>query len=341
MDLKKIGVGVVGTGMAAKPHAQALNDLKKIIDIKGVFSRNSEKCQIFANKYEMPSTDNIDDLVNDSNLDMVIIITPPNQRLELIEKFSSVGKHILMEKPIERTTKEAEKIVNICKKNNVKLGIVFQHRFRESSQKLKKLIESNSLGSIFSVQVNIPWWRNQSYYDELGRGTYERDGGGVLISQAIHTLDLMLSLVGPVNEVQAISQTTNFHKMESEDFVAGGMKFKNGAIGSFFASTSSYPGYAESIALNCEKGSAQLQSGVLTINWLDGRLENFGETADTGGGSDPMAFPYDWHKKLISNFVQTIINDTEPSISGEEALKVHYLIDGLIESSRKGRLVKI
>ncbi|SVB95370.1 uncharacterized protein METZ01_LOCUS248224, partial [marine metagenome] len=232
--------------MAAKPHAQALNDLKKIIDIKGVFSRNSEKCQIFANKYEMPSTDNIDDLVNDSNLDMVIIITPPNQRLELIEKFSSVGKHILMEKPIERTTKEAEKIVNICKKNNVKLGIVFQHRFRESSQKLKKIIESNSLGSIFSVQVNIPWWRNQSYYDELGRGTYERDGGGVLISQAIHTLDLMLSLVGPVNEVQAISQTTNFHKMESEDFVAGGMKFNNGAIGSFFASTSCYPGYAES-----------------------------------------------------------------------------------------------
>ena len=341
MKLKKVGVGVVGTGMAAKPHAQALNDLKQIIDIKGVFSRNAEKCQSFANKYEMPPTNNIDDLVQDSNLDMVIIITPPNQRLELIEKFSSVGKHILMEKPIERTTKEAEKIVNICKKNNVKLGIVFQHRFRESSQKLKKLIESNSLGSIFSVQVNIPWWRNQSYYDELGRGTYDRDGGGVLISQAIHTLDLMLSLVGPVNEVQAISQTTNFHKMESEDFVAGGMKFKNGAIGSFLASTSSYPGYAESIALNCEKGSAQLQSGVLTINWLDGRLENFGETANTGGGADPMAFPYDWHKELITKFTQSIINDTEPSISGEEALKVHYLIDGLIESSREGRLVKI
>ena len=341
MNLKKVGVGVVGTGMAAKPHAQALNDLKQIIDIRGIFSRNADKCQLFAKKFEMPFTNNIDDLVKDSNLDMMIIITPPNQRLELVEKFSSVGKHILMEKPIERTTKEAEKIVNICKKNNVKLGIVFQHRFRESSQKLKKLIELNILGSIYSVEVNVPWWRDQSYYDEPGRGTYERDGGGVLISQAIHTLDLMLSLVGPVNEVQAISQTTNFHKMESEDFVAGGMKFNNGAIGSFFASTSCYPGYAESIALNCEKGSVKLQSGVLTINWLDGRLENFGETANTGGGADPMAFPYDWHKELIANFVQSIINDTEPLISGEEALNVHYLIDGLIESSRQGRLVKI
>jgi len=341
MKLKKVGVGVVGTGMAAKPHAQALNDLKQIIDIRGVFSRNADKCQLFAKKYEMPFTDNIDYLVKDSNLDMVIIITPPNQRLELVEKFSRIGKHILMEKPIERTTKEAEKIVNICKKNNVKLGIVFQHRFRESSKKLKKLIELNTLGSIYSVEVNVPWWRDQSYYDEPGRGTYERDGGGVLISQAIHTLDLMLSLVGPVNEVQAISQTTNFHKMESEDFVAGGMKFNNGAIGSFFASTSCYPGYAESIALNCEKGSVKLQSGVLTINWLDGRLENFGETANTGGGADPMAFPYDWHKELIANFVQSIINDTEPLISGEEALNVHYLINGLIESSRQGRLVKI
>ena len=112
MNSKKLGVGVVGTGMAAKPHALALNDLKDIIDIKGVYSRNAEKCQLFASKYQMPFVDNIEDLVQDLNLDMVIIITPPNQRLKLIESFSSAGKHILMEKPIERTTKEAEKIVN-------------------------------------------------------------------------------------------------------------------------------------------------------------------------------------------------------------------------------------
>ena len=170
---------------------------------------------------------------------MVILITPPNQRLELVKEFSKAGKNILMEKPIERSTKQAEEIVNICEKDNVKLGIVFQHRFRESSIKLKKLIEENAFGSIYSVQVNIPWWRDQSYYDEPGRGTYERDGGGVLISQAIHTLDLMLSIIGQVEEVQAIAKTTSFHKMESEDFVAAGLKFKNGAVGSLMASTTS------------------------------------------------------------------------------------------------------
>ena len=327
--------------MAAAPHAKALNDLRDHIDLRGVFSRNAEKCKTFASRFELPFIKNIEDLINDPKLDIIIIITPPNQRLKLVQQFSDAGKHILMEKPVERSSAKAKKIVNLCKEKNVKLGIVFQHRFRESSQKLKKLILSHSLGSIFTVQVQVPWWRDQSYYDEPGRGSYERDGGGVLISQAIHTLDLMLSLTGPVSEVQALSSTSQFHKMESEDFVAGGLNFKSGASGSIFASTSSFPGNAESITLNCEKASAHLQSGVLTIKWLDGRSEKFGETSGTGGGADPMAFPHDWHRDLIDNFVKSVQNNYNSLISGEEALNVHELIDALIESSNKGKLITI
>jgi predicted dehydrogenase len=341
MSLSKLGVGVIGTGMAATPHAKALNDLRDNIDLRGVFSRDAKKCKIFAERFDLPFIKNVEDLINDPKLDIIIIITPPNQRLKLAQQFSGAGKHILMEKPIERSSAEAKKIVNICKEKNVKLGIVFQHRFRESSQKLKKLVFSNSLGSIFTVQVQVPWWRDQSYYDEPGRGTYERDGGGVLISQAIHTLDLMLSLTGSVSEVQALSSTSQFHKMETEDFVAGGLKFKSGASGAIFASTGSFPGNAESITLNCEKASAHLQSGVLTINWLDGRMEKFGETSGTGGGVDPMAFPHDWHRDLIDDFVKSIQNNHNSSISGEEALNVHELIDALIESSDKGKLITI
>ena len=341
MSLSKLGVGVIGTGMAAAPHAKALNDLRDHIDLRGVFSRNAEKCKTFASRFELPFIKNIEDLINDPKLDIIIILTPPNQRLKLVQQFSDAGKHILMEKPVERSSAKAKKIVNLCKEKNVKLGIVFQHRFRESSQKLKKLILSHSLGSIFTVQVQVPWWRDQSYYDEPGRGSYERDGGGVLISQAIHTLDLMLSLTGPVSEVQALSSTSQFHKMESEDFVAGGLKFKSGASGSIFASTSSFPGNAEYITLNCEKASAHLQSGVLTIKWLDGRSEKFGETSGTGGGADPMAFPHDWHRDLIDNFVKSVQNNYNSLISGEEALNVHELIDALIESSNKGKLITI
>ena len=341
MSLSKLGVGVIGTGMAAAPHAKALKDLRDHIDLRGVFSRNAEKCKTFASRFELPFIKNIEDLINDPKLDIIIILTPPNQRLKLVQQFSDAGKHILMEKPVERSSAKAKKIVNLCKEKNVKLGIVFQHRFRESSQKLKKLILSHSLGSIFTVQVQVPWWRDQSYYDEPGRGSYERDGGGVLISQAIHTLDLMLSLTGPVSEVQALSSTSQFHKMESEDFVAGGLKFKSGASGSIFASTSSFPGNTESITLNCEKASAHLQSGVLTIKWLDGRSEKFGETSGTGGGADPMAFPHDWHRDLIDNFLKSVQHNYNSLISGEEALNVHELIDALIESSNKGKLITI
>jgi predicted dehydrogenase len=341
MSLKKIGVGVIGTGMAAKPHALALNELKEIIDVKGVFSRNEQKCKLFAENYNFVTANKIQDILENNEIDMVIIITPPNQRLELVEVFSKAGKHILMEKPIERSTEKAKKIVNICQNNKVHLGVVLQHRFRESSIKLKTLIKENKLGSIYSVQVNIPWWRDQSYYDEPGRGTYERDGGGVLISQAIHTLDLMISLVGPVEEVQAIAKTTSFHKMESEDFVAGGFKFKNGAVGSLMASTSSYPGYPESIILNCEKGSVKLKSGTLKIQWKNNKVEEFGESSGTGGSADPMAFPFDWHKSLIKNFALSLNDNQSTFVSGEEALEVHSLIDALIASSNNGKLIKV
>ena len=142
MSLSKLGVGVIGTGMAATPHAKALNDLRDHIDLRGVFSRNAEKCKTFASRFELPFIKNIEDLINDPKLDIIIIITPPNQRLKLVQQFSDAGKHILMEKPVERTTAKAKKIVNLCKEKNVKLGIVFQHRFRESSQKLKKFFFS-------------------------------------------------------------------------------------------------------------------------------------------------------------------------------------------------------
>ena len=341
MNSKKIGVAVIGTGMAAKPHALALNDIKEKIDVIGVFSRNIDNRLKFAKKYNFETFPDIQSIKNNNDVDMVILITPPNQRLELVDKLSSGGKHILMEKPIERSSKNAEKIVSICKKNNVNLGIVFQHRYRKSSIKLKSLIEENKFGSIYSAQINIPWWREQSYYDELGRGTYERDGGGVLISQAIHTLDLTLNLLGEVKEVQVMTETTKFHKMESENFVTGGLKFKSGVIASLYATTSAFPGAPESIVLYCEKATVKLEAGNLNINWRNGKVEQFGEESGTGGSADPMAFPFDWHKDLIIDFANSILSQKTFRVSGKEALKVHYLIDAIMQSSKQSKLISM
>ncbi|WP_306120377.1 MULTISPECIES: Gfo/Idh/MocA family oxidoreductase [unclassified Roseitalea] len=342
MSAGRIGIGVVGTGMAAKPHAQALRSLDDCIAVRGVYSRGADKRAAFCAEHGFAEAASLEALADDPAVRAVIIITPPNQRLDLVRRFAGAGKHILMEKPVERTSEAAEEIVAICEAAGVQLGIVFQHRFRQASRKLDKLVHSGALGAIGLARASVPWWREQSYYDEPGRGSYARDGGGVLISQAIHTLDLMLSIAGPVAEVQAVAGTTPFHEMESEDFVAGGLHFRNGAMGAVMATVAAFPGEAESITLDCEKASAHLQSGTLTVNWRDGRSERFGESADgTGGGADPMAFPFDWHRDLITDFIEAIAAGREPAVTGRDALHVHYLIDALVASSRERRAVEI
>lgn len=338
---RRIGIAVVGLGMAAKPHALALRDLEDLIEVRGCYARSTASREAFAAAYGFPVTDDLDALARDRSVDALLLITPPDARAEIVSRFAGAGKHVLSEKPLERTTPAAERIVDACDDAGVRLGVVFQHRFRAASEALAAHLAEGALGSIRIVQVRVPWWRDQSYYDAPGRGSYARDGGGVLISQAIHTLDLMLSLTGPVTEVQAMAATTGFHRMEAEDFVAGGLRFASGAVGSLMTTTAEYPGDAETIILGCERATAELASGVLTLRWRDGRTERIGEEAGTGGGADPMAFPYDWHKALIADFVEAVATGRPPRVTGTEALKVHRLITALEISAREGRLVTL
>jgi predicted dehydrogenase len=158
-----------------------------------------------------------------------------------------------------------------------------QHRSRPILSDLERV--KTTLGQLLAVEANVSWWRPQAYYDDSGRGSYARDGGGVLISQAIHALDLMLSLTGPVSEVTAMAATTGFHRMESEDFVSAGLQFANRAAGQFFASTASFPGRGETITLHFQHGSAHLEAGLLTIHRKDGRREVFGQASASDAGA--------------------------------------------------------
>ena len=192
------GIGVIGLGMASLPHGKSLAALDRRVVVHGVFSPSAERRRRFSERFSMPDVDHVEAIIDNPAIDAVILLTPPNARLELVEALAARGKHILMEKPVERTTDAATGIVERCEAAGVRLGIVFQHRFRDASLALKRSIEAGGLGDLQAVQLTVPWWRPQSYYDEPGRGSYARDGGGVLISQAIHSLDLMLSLTGPV-----------------------------------------------------------------------------------------------------------------------------------------------
>ena len=335
-DLPLARLAVIGLGMATKPHLEALAELKGRVAVSGVFNRTRAKAEAVRDTYGFEVFDSLDAIAADPGTDGVIIATPPNQRAAIVAQMAAAGKHVLMEKPVERTLTAAQDIVSVCEGAGVTLGIVFQHRFRNGALRLRELIDAGALGDLALVRAEIPWWRDQAYYDVPGRGTLERDGGGVLISQAIHVLDLMLSLTGPAATVQAMVGTTALHRMESEDFATAGLTFASGALGSVVATTATYPGEVERLVLDGTRGTAVLHGGQLRVVWRDGRVEEVGEAPGTGGGADPMAFPCDWHRDLIAQFAEAIATGQPPRIPGREALRVHALIDAMTRSGASG-----
>lgn len=323
--------------MVSSTYADALANSHRVA-LGPVFARRAEARRQFLDAHsglDGTEANSIQDIADDPSVDFVILTTPPNARRNIVEILAAAGKPILMEKPVERTLDAAVGLVTLCEDLNVPLGIMLQHRARPVVPILREKL--TELGHLVLAEVNVPWWRPQAYYNEPGRGTYERDGGGVLISQAIHTLDLMLSLTGPVSEVTAMCATTAAHDMEAEDVVVAGLAFANGAVGQVFATTASYPGSGEVITLHCRDGSARLEAGVLRLDWHDGRREEIGEAASSGAGADPMAFTSDWHQAVIDDFAEALQQGRPPMITGRDALEVHRLIEAIEESGQLGQ----
>ena len=330
---------LIGVGMVADTHRLAL-EASGLARLHAVCARRQDRADEYAAAHGIKAL-TLAEAAADPDIDFAIIATPPNARADIVAAMVNAGKPILMEKPVERGLFAATAIVERCEAAGVPLGIVFQHRMREASQKLARLMADKALGDLALAEINVPWWRDQGYYDTPGRGTIAQDGGGVLITQAIHTLDLALSLTGPVTQVQALARTTKLHNMEAEDVVAAGLDFANGAVGTLTATTASFPGGAESITLHCTQASARLQSGEVHIHWQDGRTETYGAIAATGGGADPMAFTHEWHQGILDDFVRSLEEGRPPLVTGRAALKTHALIEGLMESSIEGKRMKV
>jgi len=340
--VKKTRIAIVGLGMAVTPHARGLVDLADTVEVVHAFSPSEGRRRAFSERFPFPTCDRLETILDDASVEAVAVFTPANTHRDISIRCAAAGKHVLMEKPLDITTARATELVAACRAAGVTLGVVLQHRFRPAGLKLAELLAASELGAIVGCSTVIRLWRPQSYYDEPGRGSFARDGGGVLISQGIHTLDLMLSLAGPITEVAGFATTTPVHRMETEDMVCAAARFANGAFGTIDATTAAYPGFAEEIALTCEKGTAKLTGTELLVQFQDGRRIAIEPDRSAGGtGADPMAFPHDYHRAVMADFVDAIRSGRDPKLTGEEALKVHRLIDALIESGRSGRLVRV
>ncbi len=335
------GVALIGVGMVGGTFADALRGLDGRVRLTGVLGRRPESAQVFLDGQGMGGRayGSVDEIASDAEVNFVILATPPNARTEIVQTLARAGKPILMEKPVERSLTAARQICQICEDAGVPLGIVFQHRARPSVSALRERLSET--GPLQAVEIHVPWWRPQSYYDEPGRGTYERDGGGVLLTQAIHVIDLALQFTGPVRDVMALTGTTAFHKLEAEDFVSAGLVFENGALGSLMATTASFPGRSGEIFLHYKAVSARLASNLLELHWQDGRLETLGTATATGAGADPMAFGAELHGAVVMDFANAVESGRDPLATGWSALRVHRVIEAIEASSRSGQRVSV
>jgi len=324
------GIAVIGLGNALEPHAKALVDLSGRARVVWAAASSYARTGPVAERFGWPVTTDAAAAIRDPAVDAVMILTPANTHLELAEAAFAEGKHVLCEKPLEVTAERGERLIAAGRAAGKRLQIMLQLRFRPAGQRLKALVESGALGEVQAASVIVPWWRPQSYYDDPGRGVKARDGGGVLMTQAIHALDLFRWCVG-ISEVQAASAvTTALHRMETEDHASALLRLGNGAPGTLMATVAAFPGSPEQIMVIGTKGTARLDGSNLRVAFLDGTEETVLDTGGTGSGSRVMAFSHDAHRAVLVDFLDAIEQDRDPVIPGEEALATQRVIDEII-----------
>jgi predicted dehydrogenase len=250
------------------------------------------------------------------------------------------GKHVLLEKPLDVDYPSAKALVDGVEGMGRTFGVVFQHRFREASIALRERLHGGALGSLLSVSASVRWWRSFEYFAEPGRGSMARDAGGVLLTQAIHTLDLALDLVGPVARVTALCRTSPLRKIDTEDIACATVEYANGAVGVIDATTVAYPGYPERIDLAGTKGSAVIEAERLGMQFHAAPPFTVEGSMAGGGGADPMAFSHAAHARLIAEFLDAVEAGRQPACSARSGLRVQALIDAMLASSREGRTVE-
>lgn len=335
-------IGVIGLGMASAPHARSLLDLADRVEVAGVFSPSPERRAAFAARYGFREVSSLDAILSDPSVEGLIILTPPSTHLDLVSAAANAGKHVLVEKPLEITLERSQALVDTAEAAGIRLGVVLQNRFRHTILEIGTALRDGRVGEVVSVSVRLSNWRSQAYYDEPGRGTKARDGGGVLLTQGIHALDQMIALLGLPEEITGYAATSKVHRMEAEDVAHAAMRFSNGAIGALSATTAAYPGFSDSIEIVCTGGSVQMDSTGGLINFLDGsELRLTDDIQGSGVGADPMAFSHGNHRAVLANFVAACAEGRDPLVSGREALKVHHMIDAIMRSSELGKRISL
>jgi len=338
-----IGFGIIGSGMIANFHAEAIRIIPDA-NLVGIYGRNKEKTADVANSYNCIPYDNLDDLLSNDKVQVVTIATPSGAHLDPCLKAAKSSKHIICEKPLEINAHRINQIIIECEKRGVTLSGIFNRRFNLAVAALKRAIDEGRFGKLSLCDAYVKWYRDEDYYDSgLWRGTKELDGGGALMNQSIHTIDLLQYLAGPIVSLSGSVTCVSHENIEVEDTAVAILKYENGARGVIEGSTScwSSQGHPAEIHICGSEGSVFLKDDQFSVwDFKNIRPEDeliratMMDTSEIGlGANDPGAINVKGHVENFKNVIEAIQSKTEPIVSGKEAMKSVNIINAIYESS--------
>lgn len=336
--MRRFRWGIVGCGNIARFHAKAIQDLDGA-SLVACMSRSEESAKQFAREFGIRWYRTLGELLDD--VDIVSVCTPSGSRKDIVLEAAYRGVHVVTEKPIEVSLPAIDRMIEAAEKHGIALGCIFQSRFGKAEQELKRLLEAGVFGRIVLGEADVRWFRSQEYYESADwRGTWKYDGGGALMNQSIHTIDLLQWYLGPVVRIFGWAKTLA-RRIEVEDTAVAVLEFQNGALGVIKGCTSTAPGFARKLGIYGSEGSAEIVGEALVRYGFQAPKGEVlvAEKGDTS--SDPMAFSYKNHKRQLTDFLNAVREGRPPLVDGKEARKSVEIILGIYKASREGTIVEL
>ncbi len=336
-----MNVGVIGTGAIAWKHAQAYKNIG--YKITACTNGNEEKGRKFAAAWGAEFVATPEQLSQRADVDFLDLCTFPGYRLPAVELAAKYGKHVLVQKPMAVDLETAAPMIAVARAAGIQLGVVSQHRFDDSTLFLKRALAAGRLGTILQADAYVKWYRTDEYYARPVKGSWTGEGGGALISQAIHQVDVLLYLVGAVDEAFGYWRLGAIHKIESEDLVCAVMHYSSGALGVIQAATALWPGYPERTEIHGTKGSAIVTGDQLTtwdVRDDEGEPVPLSQQAKSGA-SDPMAISLTPFERQLADFGEACKTGRAPASSGIDGYRALQLVRSIYTSCAEARKVKI
>lgn len=338
-----VQVGILGGGNISETHARAAQATDGVA-VAAIHGQNQEKARRLAERFGGRVCASLEEFFDHEPLDLVLIGSPSGLHAEQGIAAAERGLHVLVEKPLDIKTERADELINACDRAGVKLGVFFQDRVAPDIRRLKNLVDDGALGKPFLVSGRLRWYRPPEYYSgSRWRGTSALDGGGALINQGVHTVDLLLWLMGDVARVSARS-TTALHDIEVEDTIVATLEFRNGAIGTLEAATSAYPGYPRRVELTGTEGTIILEHDrIVAADLRHARIDLVAPATASANlsATSPVVSDVRGHQELLKDFLRAIETNGKPICDGVEGRRSVELVEAIYESARTGNSVTL